>query len=55
MDSFITIRRRDDTVAQALSPNQTSIYAKYSLPRLLVADAQAVPRHQEETYRQAPG
>ena len=46
MDNFITIRRRDDTAVPLLAPNQDI------RSRLLVA-AQAVPRHQEETYRQA--
>ncbi len=51
MDSFITIRRRDDVAVPLLALNQTSIYANIPLPP--VKSPQAVPRHQEETYRQA--
>ena len=32
MDSFITIRRRDETAVPLLAPNQTSIYAKTFVP-----------------------
>lgn len=46
MDSFITIRRRDDT------PNQ-DVYLRENIRSRLLVAAQAVPRHQEETYRQA--
>ncbi len=52
MDNFITIRRRDDTAVPLLAPNQDIYLRENTLYRLLVA-AQAVPRHQEETYRQA--
>jgi len=52
MDSFITIRRRDDTAVPLLAPNQ-DIYLRENIRSRLLVAAQAVPRHQEETYRQA--
>ncbi|WJV38814.1 uroporphyrinogen-III C-methyltransferase [Raoultella terrigena] len=52
MDSFITIRRRDETAVPLLAPNQDVYLRENVRSRLLVA-AQAVPRHQEETYKQA--
>ena len=52
MDSFITIRRRDETAVPLLAPNQDIYLRENICSRLLVA-AQAVPRHQEETYKQA--
>ncbi|SCC36421.1 uroporphyrinogen-III C-methyltransferase [Kosakonia oryziphila] len=52
MDSFITIRRRDETAVPLLAPNQ-DIYLRENIRSRLLVAAQAVPRHQEETYRQA--
>lgn len=52
MDSFITIRRRDDTAVPLLAPNQ-DVYLRENIRSRLLVAAQTVPRHQEETYRQA--
>lgn len=52
MDSFITIRRRDDTAVPLLAPNQ-DIYLRENIRSRLLIAAQAVPRHQEETYKQS--
>ena len=52
MDSFITIRRRDDTAVPLLAPNQ-DVYLRENIRSRLLVAAQAVPRHQEETYHQA--
>ena len=52
MDSFITIRRRDETAVALLAPNQ-DIYLRENIRSRLLVAAQAVPRHQEETYKQA--
>ncbi len=52
MDSFITIRRRDETAVPLLAPNQ-EIYLRENLRAQLLAASQAVPRHQQETYKQA--
>lgn len=52
MDSFITIRRRDETAVPLLAPNQ-DIYLRENIRSQLLIAAQAVPRHQQETYKQA--
>lgn len=52
MDSFITVRRRDETAVPLLAPNQ-DVYLRENIRSRLLVAAQAVPRHQEETYRQA--
>ncbi len=52
MDSFITVRRRDETAVPLLAPNQ-DVYLRENLRSRLLVAAQAVPRHQEETYKQA--
>ncbi|WP_202307055.1 uroporphyrinogen-III C-methyltransferase [Dryocola clanedunensis] len=52
MDSFITIRRRDETAVPLLAPNQ-DIYLRENIRSRLLIAAQAVPRHQEETYKQS--
>lgn len=52
MDSFITIRRRDETTVPLLAPNQ-DVYLRENIRSRLLVAAQAVPRHQEETYKQA--
>lgn len=51
MDSFITIRRRDETAVPLLAPNQ-DVYLRENIRSRLLVAAQAVPRHQEETYKQ---
>lgn len=52
MDSFITIRRRDESAAPLLAPNQ-DIYLRENIRAQLLVAAQAVPRHQEEIYKQS--
>ncbi|EPO1787892.1 uroporphyrinogen-III C-methyltransferase [Cronobacter turicensis] len=52
MDSFITIRRRDDTAVPLLAPNQ-DIYLRENIRSRLLIAAQAVPRHQDEIYKQS--
>ncbi|MEG1210752.1 MAG: uroporphyrinogen-III C-methyltransferase [Leclercia sp.] len=52
MDSFITVRRRDETSVPLLAPNQ-DVYLRENIRSRLLVAAQAVPRHQEETYKQA--
>lgn len=52
MDSFITIRRRDETAVPLLAPNQ-DVYLRENLRSRLLVAAQAVPRHQDEVYKQA--
>jgi len=52
MDDFITIRRRDSTAEPLLAPNQDVYLREHIRSRLLIA-AQAVPRHQDEVYKQS--
>ncbi|EKY1945328.1 uroporphyrinogen-III C-methyltransferase [Cronobacter turicensis] len=52
MDSFITIRRRDDTAVPLLAPNQ-DIYLRENIRSRLLVAAQTVPRHQDEIYKQS--
>lgn len=52
MDSFITVRRRDETAVLLLAPNQ-DIYLRENIRSRLLVAAQAVPRHQEETWKQS--
>ncbi len=52
MDSFITIRRRDDTATPLLAPNQ-DVYLRENIRSRLLIAIQAVPRHQEQIYRQS--
>lgn len=52
MNSFITIRRRDETSVPLLAPNQ-DIYLRENIRAQLLAASQAVPRYQDETYKQA--
>ena len=52
MDSFITIRRRDETAIPLLAPNQ-DIYLRENIRSQLLIAAQAVPRHQQEIYKQS--
>ena len=52
MDNFITIRRRDNTAQPLLAPNQ-DIYLRENIRSKLLIAAQAVPRHQNEIYKQS--
>ncbi|HBS3261662.1 uroporphyrinogen-III C-methyltransferase [Klebsiella pneumoniae] len=52
MDSFITVRRRDETAVPLLAPNQ-DIYLRENIRSRLLVAAQAVPRHQEEIWKQS--
>lgn len=52
MDNFITIRRRDNTAQPLLAPNQ-DIYLRENIRAKLLIASQAVPRHQNEIYRQS--
>ncbi|HIE8504850.1 TPA: uroporphyrinogen-III C-methyltransferase [Klebsiella pneumoniae] len=52
MDSFITVRRRDETAVPLLAPNQ-DIYLRENIRSRLLVAAQAVPRYQEETWKQS--
>ncbi|POP42668.1 uroporphyrinogen-III C-methyltransferase [Superficieibacter electus] len=52
MDSFITVRRRDETAVPLLAPNQ-DVYLRENIRSRLLVAAQAVPRHQDEVYKQA--
>ena len=52
LDSFITVRRRDETAVPLLAPNQ-DIYLRENIRSRLLVAAQAVPRHQEETWKQS--
>ena len=52
MDSFITVRRRDETAVPLLAPNQ-DIYLRENIRSRLLVAAQAVPRHQDEVYKQS--
>ncbi|WP_413739775.1 uroporphyrinogen-III C-methyltransferase [Sodalis sp. RH14] len=52
MNDFITIRRRDTSAEPLLAPNQ-DIYLRENIRSRLLIAAQAVPRHQNEIYRQS--
>ncbi|NDL64407.1 uroporphyrinogen-III C-methyltransferase [Acerihabitans arboris] len=52
MNDFITIRRRDTSAEPLLAPNQ-DIYLRENIRSRLLIAAQAVPRHQNEVYRQS--
>ncbi|RRZ87535.1 uroporphyrinogen-III C-methyltransferase [Erwinia sp. 198] len=52
MDDFITIRRRDTTAEPLLAPNQ-DIYLRENIRSRLLIAAQAVPRHQDQVYKQS--
>jgi uroporphyrin-3 C-methyltransferase len=52
MSDFITIRRRDSTAEPLLAPNQ-DIYLRENIRSRLLVAAQAVPRHQNEVYKQS--
>ncbi|WP_112114328.1 uroporphyrinogen-III C-methyltransferase, partial [Lonsdalea populi] len=52
LSEFITVRRRDSGAEPLLAPNQ-DIYLRENIRARLLVAAQAVPRHQNETYRQS--
>ncbi|WP_130833152.1 uroporphyrinogen-III C-methyltransferase [[Erwinia] mediterraneensis] len=52
MDDFITVRRRDNTAQPLLAPNQ-DVYLRENIRSRLLIAAQAVPRHQDEIYKQS--
>ncbi|MBV4414167.1 uroporphyrinogen-III C-methyltransferase [Enterobacteriaceae bacterium YMB-R22] len=52
MENFITVRRRDTSDVPLLAPNQ-DIYLRENIRSRLLIAAQAVPRHQSETYKQS--
>ncbi|CAH0299189.1 Putative uroporphyrinogen-III C-methyltransferase [Rahnella aquatilis] len=52
MDDFITIRRRDSSTEPLLAPNQ-DVYLRENIRSRLLIAAQAVPRHQDEVYKQS--
>ncbi|WP_158781962.1 uroporphyrinogen-III C-methyltransferase [Pantoea sp. BAV 3049] len=52
MDDFITIRRRDATSEPLLAPNQ-EVYLRENIRSRLLIASQAVPRHQNEIYKQS--
>jgi len=52
MDDFITIRRRDSSAEPLLAPNQ-DVYLRENIRSRLLIAAQAVPRHQDEVYKQS--
>jgi uroporphyrin-3 C-methyltransferase len=52
MDDFITIRRRDNTAQPLLAPNQ-DVYLRENIRSRLLIAAQAVPRHQDEIFKQS--
>ncbi|MFC0226060.1 uroporphyrinogen-III C-methyltransferase [Serratia aquatilis] len=52
MAEFITIRRRDTAAEPLLAPNQ-DIYLRENIRSRLLIAAQAIPRHQNEVYKQS--
>ncbi len=52
MDDFITVRRRDNTAEPLLAPNQ-DVYLRENIRSRLLIAAQAVPRHQDQIYKQS--
>ncbi|HGN1704736.1 TPA: uroporphyrinogen-III C-methyltransferase [Providencia rettgeri] len=51
-NDFVTVRARDGSEAPLLAPNQ-DIYLRENIRSQLLIAAQAVPRYQEETYKQS--
>ncbi|MBJ7223064.1 MULTISPECIES: uroporphyrinogen-III C-methyltransferase [unclassified Brenneria] len=49
---FISIRRRDSAAEPLLAPNQ-DVYLRENIRSRLLVAAQAIPRHQNETYKQS--
>ncbi|MDE9485460.1 uroporphyrinogen-III C-methyltransferase [Xenorhabdus bovienii] len=52
MENFITIKRRDSSAVPLLAPNQ-DVYLRENIRSKLLVAAQAVPRHQNEVYKQS--
>ncbi|MDE9552172.1 uroporphyrinogen-III C-methyltransferase [Xenorhabdus bovienii] len=52
MENFITIKRRDSSAVPLLAPNQ-DVYLRENIRSRLLVAAQAVPRHQNEVYKQS--
>ncbi|MCW6569056.1 uroporphyrinogen-III C-methyltransferase [Yersinia ruckeri] len=52
LTNFVTIRRRDSSAEPLLAPNQ-DIYLRENIRSRLLVAAQAVPRHQDEVYKQS--
>lgn len=52
MADFITLRRRDTSAEPLLAPNQ-DIYLRENIRSRLLIAAQAIPRHQNEVYKQS--
>lgn len=52
MSDFITVRRRDSSAEPLLAPNQ-DVYLRENIRSRLLIAAQAVPRHQNEIYKQS--
>ncbi|AOM41610.1 uroporphyrinogen-III C-methyltransferase [Xenorhabdus hominickii] len=52
MDNFITITPRDNSSIPLLAPNQ-NIYIRENIRSKLLIAAQAVPRHQDQIYKDA--
>ncbi|MGL9750328.1 MAG: uroporphyrinogen-III C-methyltransferase [Symbiopectobacterium sp.] len=52
MSDFITIRRRDSNAEPLLAPNQ-DFYLRENIRTRLLTAAQAVPRHQNEIFKQS--
>lgn len=52
LSDFITIRRRDSTAEPLLAPNQ-DVYLRENIRSRLLIAAQAIPRHQNEIYKQS--
>ncbi|ANI29665.1 uroporphyrin-III methyltransferase [Yersinia entomophaga] len=52
LSDFVTIRRRDSSAEPLLAPNQ-DIYLRENIRSRLLVAAQAVPRHQDEVYKQS--
>ena len=52
MADFITVRRRDSSAEPLLAPNQ-DVYLRENIRSRLLVAAQAIPRHQNEVYKQS--
>jgi len=52
MDDFITLRRRDTSAEPLLAPNN-DIYLRENIRSRLLVAVQAIPLHQNETYKQS--
>ncbi|MGL5008184.1 MAG: uroporphyrinogen-III C-methyltransferase [Plesiomonas sp.] len=52
VDDFITVRRRDGTVEPLLAPNQ-DYYLRENIRQRLQMAVMAIPRHQNELYKQS--